>query len=138
MVPINPFNISNRNTLLLKGLKEGENDQILPQQWLLRTLFKEANEWFILKVPNRTDGWNKWRQRSLLSFIQIHSRIIKLTKMMQDLRHYNFVDPGTGAHMQTIEHFWGLIKLGNKKYCQTKHQHLDSLMFNSVYMASNS
>ena len=39
---------------------------------------------------------------------------------------YNFVDPETGVHTQTIERMWGSAKWRNKKQRGTKREYLDS------------
>ena len=38
----------------------------------------------------------------------------------------NFVDPGTGAHTQTVERMWKSAKTRNKKECGTNRDLLDS------------
>ena len=39
---------------------------------------------------------------------------------LQTVNHTtNFVEPGCGTHIQTIESFWHLFKMQNKRHCGT-------------------
>ena len=45
----------------------------------------------------------------------------------------NFVEPTTGAHTQTIESFWHVYKMQNKRQCGTHRSLVDSYLCEFVW-----
>lgn len=41
---------------------------------------------------------------------------------------YNFIDPETGVHTQTVERMWGAAKWRNKRHRGTARHHLESYL----------
>ena len=112
--------------------------QVYPQQWVFGGICRETKQCFMYAVPNRSahtllpiihqqiqhgstivsDEWAAYQQ------LQADPRYQYLT-----VNHtYNFVDPQTGAHTQTIESTWFTAKRRNKRQCGTRRALLDSYL----------
>ncbi|KAF8767664.1 hypothetical protein HNY73_020586 [Argiope bruennichi] len=46
---------------------------------------------------------------------------------------YNFIDPDTGVHTQTVERMWGSAKWRNKRYRGTARHHLESYLSEFIW-----
>ena len=113
--------------------------RVLPQQWIFGGLCRYTGECFLVQVPDRSS-------KTLMAEIKKH--IKRGTTIYSDswpayntkeleksgfhhlnVNHkYNFVDPNTGAHTQTVERLWGSAKWRNKKHCGTARHHLESYL----------
>lgn len=113
--------------------------QVLPQQWIFGGICRETKECFLVEVPNRnaatllaaiqeniaegttiySDSWRGYKTRELEAAGFEHFKVN---------HHYNFVDPETGAHTQTVERMWGSAKWRNKKHRGTDRQFLKSYL----------
>jgi transposase-like protein len=109
--------------------------RVLPQQWVFGGICRETAEVFIVKVPDRSAA-------TLLPIIQ--QKIRPGTTVISDcwraynaigdfgLNHrrvnhrYNFLDPLSGAHTQTIERSWRSAKARNERQYGTSREMLES------------
>ena len=117
--------------------------RVLPQQWVFGGVCRETRECFLVAVPDRT-------AQTLLAVIRqhIHPKFRTLLFYLMNeepivesrtwawtwctcstVNHtYNFVDPVTGTHTQTIESMWNRAKERNKRHCGTHRAMLDSYL----------
>lgn len=113
--------------------------RVLPQQWVFGGVCRETRECFLVAVPDRTaqtllavirqhihpnttilsDEWKAYRGIQNMGMNMVHSTVNHT---------YNFVDPVTGTHTQTIESTWNRAKERNKRHCGTHRAMLDSYL----------
>jgi transposase-like protein len=121
---------------------------VLPQQWVFGGVCRETHEVFLVAVPDRT-------AQTLLDCIRRH--VLPQTTILSDewaayrgiqgmgmnLTHntvnhtYNFIDPTTGAHTQTIESTWNQAKARNKRHFGTHRTMLDSYLCEFMFRRRN-
>lgn len=109
--------------------------RVLPQQWIFGGICRETGECFLVQVPDRKaatlmreikkgttifpDSWRAYKTAELEKVGFEHFKVN---------HKYNFVDPDTGTHTQTVERMWGSAKWRNKKHRGTARHHLDSYL----------
>ena len=111
--------------------------RVLPQQWVFGSICRETRECFIVRVPDRSANTlmpiiqeRIKPQTTIISYQwRAYNQIAEsgYTHLMVNHR-YNFVDPVTGAHTQTIERTWRSAKEGNKRRNGTDRDKIDSYM----------
>lgn len=114
--------------------------RVFPQQWVFGGICRETKECFLYTVPDRSaltllpiiqesvrpgstiisDQWRAYNQIPQIPNAAYTHETVNHT--------YNFVDPASGAHTQTIERTWRSAKRGNKKRSGTCRQLLDSYL----------
>lgn len=112
--------------------------RVLPCQWVFGGICRETGECFLYAVPNRSaTTLMKVISESILPGTTIISDCWKAYTNVSssgDYQHltvnhqYNFVDPETGAHTQTIESTWRNAKMKNKANYGTHRTMLDSYL----------
>ena len=100
--------------------------RLVPEQWVVGGVCRGTDECFVAPVDRRdartlrrvirahvadgstiiTDCWHGHRSEELVAAGFEHWTVN---------HSYHFVDPDTGAHTQTVERFWGLLKEQNKR-----------------------
>lgn len=111
--------------------------RILPQQWVFGGICRDTKEVFLELVTGRSAA-------TLLEVIlrRIHPQSTVISDSwrayngLQDagfnhlrVNHtYNFVDPSSGAHTQTVERMWRSSKMKNKQMSGTNRDFLQSYM----------
>jgi transposase-like protein len=113
--------------------------RVLPQVWVFGGICRETRECFLLEVPNRkastllaaiedhiaedsmihSDSWRGYKTNDIEEAGFEHFKVN---------HKYNFVDPTTGVHTQTVERMWGSAKWRNKKHRGTARHHLESYL----------
>lgn len=109
-------------------------ERVLQQQWIFGGIYCKIRKCFLVRVPNRTAA-------ILMPIIQQcinpESNIISdcwhadngiqaARYPHQTVNHiYNFVDPDSGAHTQTVKRMWKSAKFRNKKQSETIRNFLD-------------
>lgn len=111
--------------------------RVLPQQWMFGGICRETKECFVVNVPDRSAA-------TLMPLIQqwIHPGTTIISDSWRAYNgiqaagfahqtvnhHYNFVDPATGAHTQTVERMWRSVKFRNKKQSGTARDFMESYL----------
>lgn len=113
--------------------------RVLPQQWIFGGICRETRECFLVMVPDRkavtlmtairdnieegsviySDCWRGYKTSELEEAGFDHFKVN---------HKYNFVDPETGAHTQTVERMWGSAKWRNKRHRGTARHHIESYL----------
>ena len=113
--------------------------RILPQQWIFGGLCRDTCECFLVQVPDRSaktlmieikkhikkgttiysDSWRAYKTKELEKAGFEHFKVN---------HKYNFVNPDSGVHTQTVERLWGSAKWRNKKQRGTKREFLESYL----------
>ncbi|GBM01069.1 hypothetical protein AVEN_117004-1 [Araneus ventricosus] len=118
--------------------------RVLPEQWVFGGICREIKDSFVVTVPNRTvstlldkiieniaggstiysDSWKGYQT----------NRIEREGFLRAKVNHkYNFIDPVTGVHAQTVERMWGSTKWRNKRHRGTARHHLESYLSEFVW-----
>lgn len=99
--------------------------RVLPQVWIFGGICREMRQCFLVQVPDRSaatlmdairehikpgtiiysDSWRGYKTKELENAGFNHFKVNY---------RYNFVDPETGTHTQTVERMWGSAKWRNK------------------------
>ena len=66
-----------------------------------------------------SDSWRGYKTNDLEDAAFTHYKVN---------HRYNFVDPETGVHTQTVERMWGSAKWRNKRHRGTARHHLESYL----------
>ena len=113
--------------------------RILPQQWIFGGICRETSQCFLVQVDDRkastlltaikdniaegsiiySDSWKGYKTQELEEAGFEHFKVN---------HRYNFVDPDTGVHTQTVERMWGHAKWRNKKQRGTARHLLESYL----------
>uniref|UniRef100_A0A0N5BKW6 DDE_Tnp_IS1595 domain-containing protein n=1 Tax=Strongyloides papillosus TaxID=174720 RepID=A0A0N5BKW6_STREA len=122
--------------------------RVLPPVWIFGGVCRETGECFLQAVPNRgfktltsvilerieegstiySDCWRSYKTSELEAQGFEHFRVN---------HKYNFVDPESGAHTQTVERMWGSAKWRNKKQRGTDRNMLDSYLAEFIWRKNN-
>ena len=117
--------------------------RVLPQQWIFGGICRETKEVFMYAVPDRTvatlldtiqaciapgsiiisDVWAPYQGIETMIGMKYTHQMVNHTE--------NFVDLTTGAYTQTIESFWHVYKMQNKRQCGTHRSLVDSYCVSS-------
>ena len=122
--------------------------RVYPQQWVFGGFCRETKECFLCPVEDRSAGtllplivaniepgsiimsdeWRSYRQ-----IVNLPQQYTHLT-----VNHsYNFVDPQTGAHTQSIESMWRSCKRRNVIECGTRRDRLDFYLSEFMWQTRN-
>uniref|UniRef100_A0A0N5B7R5 DDE_Tnp_IS1595 domain-containing protein n=1 Tax=Strongyloides papillosus TaxID=174720 RepID=A0A0N5B7R5_STREA len=122
--------------------------RVLPPVWIFGGVCRETGECFLQAVPKRgfktltsvilerieegstiySDCWRSYKTSELEAQGFEHFRVN---------HKYNFVDPESGAHTQTVERMWGSAKWRNKKQRGTDRNMLDSYLAEFIWRKNN-
>ncbi|GIX95128.1 DDE_Tnp_IS1595 domain-containing protein [Caerostris darwini] len=107
-------------------LKSISCGRVLPEQWVFGGICRETKDSFVFTVLNSTgstflnkiieniedgstiysDSWKGYQTNRIEIEGFIHAEVN---------HKYNFIDPDTGIHTQTVERMWGSAKWRNKR-----------------------
>lgn len=118
--------------------------RLLPVQWIVGGICRETKKCFLRIVQDRSadtllgvikdniadgstifsDCWKGYRTSDLESSNFQHFTVN---------HRYNFIDPTTKVHTQTIERMWGSMKWRNKRQRGTARAHLESYLIEFIW-----
>lgn len=111
--------------------------RVLPQQWMFGGICRETKECFVVNVPDRSAAtlmplihqWIRPGTTIISDSWRAYNGIQTAGFAHQTVNHnYNFVDPATGAHTQTVERMWRSVKFRNKKQSGTTRDFMESYL----------
>uniref|UniRef100_A0A0K0EUJ5 DDE_Tnp_IS1595 domain-containing protein n=1 Tax=Strongyloides venezuelensis TaxID=75913 RepID=A0A0K0EUJ5_STRVS len=123
-------------------------NRVLPPVWIFGGVCLETGECFLVAVPNRefktltsvilerikesstiySDCWRSYKTSEHEAQGFEHFRVN---------HKYNFMDPESGAHTQTVERMLGSAKWRNKKHRGTNRYMLDSYLAEFIWRKNN-
>ena len=124
--------------------RKNNSGRVLPQQWIFGGICRETKESFVVTIENRSgttllekmieniengttiysDSWKGYQTNNMEKEGFQHATVN---------HHFNFIDPESGTHTQTVERMWGSIKWRNKRHRGTSRHHLESYLSEFIW-----